>query len=87
MTAVERRAARLWRIRVPGALLSGTAVTVRLDASETDARIWVAVGAGHRRLPLSIGEAWAVFKLLGEALDITGDPPAFVRTPVQPTSR
>ncbi|GAA4216999.1 hypothetical protein GCM10022220_48610 [Actinocatenispora rupis] len=87
MTAIERRAARLWRIRVPGTLLTGTAVTVRLDASEIDARMWVAVGAGHRRLPLSIGEAWAVFKLLGEALDVTGDPPAFVRSPVTPTSK
>jgi hypothetical protein len=87
MTAIERRAARLWRIRVPGALLSGTAVTVRLDASDTDVRMWVAVGAGHRRLALSVSEAWAVFKLLGEALDITGDPPDFVRSPVTPTSR
>jgi hypothetical protein len=87
MTGIERRAARLWRIRVPGALLSGTAVTVRLDASETDVRMWVAVGAGRRRLPLSVPEAWAVFKLLGEALDFAGDPPEFVRTPVTPTSR
>lgn len=87
MTIIERRAARLWRIRVPGTLLSGTAVTVRLDASETDARMWVAVGNGHRRLPLSVPEAWAVFKLLGEALDITGDPPDFVRAPVTPSSR
>lgn len=81
------RAARLWRLRAPGPVESGTAVTVRLDASDTDVRVWVSVGNRHRRLPLSLDEAWAAFKLLGAALDYTGDPPAFVRVPVAPTKK
>jgi hypothetical protein len=74
--------ARLYRIRVPGDEHS-TAVTVRL----TDDSAWVAVGSGRRRLPLSVPEAWALFRALAEALDSAGDPPEFIRTPIKPTSK
>ncbi|BCJ37932.1 hypothetical protein Athai_54350 [Actinocatenispora thailandica] len=87
MTAADMWAARLWRLRVPDVRTKGTAVTVRLDANETDARIWLAVGSGHRRMPLTLPEAWAVLKLLAEAVDFTGDPPPFVARTVTPTTK
>ena len=74
--------ARLYRIRVPGDPRS-TAVTVRL----TEDAAWIAVGSRHRRLPLSIPEAWALFRALAEALDSAGDPPGFIATPITPTDR
>jgi hypothetical protein len=84
----QERAARLWRLRAPsGDRLAGTAVSVRLDATETEVRVWVAVGNRHRRLPLSLDEAWAVFKLLGEALEFAGEPPEFVKVPIRPVKK
>lgn len=71
------QAARLFRIRVPGSVRS-TAVTVRLAGESA----WIAVGNRHRRLPLTMPEAWALFRALAEALDTAGDPPAFIHTPV-----
>jgi len=70
--------ARLFRIRVPGSERS-TAVTVRL----TDETAWIAVGSRHRRLPLTVPEAWALFKALADALDTAGEPPGFLATPVK----
>lgn len=75
-------AARLYRIRVPGDEHS-TAVTVRLTADSA----WVAVGSRHRRMPLPIPEAWALFRALAEALDSAGDPPEFIHTAITPTSK
>ena len=81
-TASADPSARLYRIRVPGDEHS-TAVTVRL----TDESAWVSVGSGRRRMPLSVPEAWALFRALAEALDSAGDPPEFIRTPIKPTSK
>jgi hypothetical protein len=83
----ENWAARLWRLRAPGDRPAGTAVSVRLDATEDEVRVWVAVGNRHRRLPLSLDEAWAVFKLLAEALEFAGEPPEFVRVPIRPATK
>ncbi|BCJ29599.1 hypothetical protein [Actinocatenispora sera] len=79
MSAVpaDNDGARLFRIRVPGSDKS-TAVTVRM----TDESAWIAIGARHRRLPLTVPEAWALFKALADALDTAGDPPAFLSRPV-----
>lgn len=84
----QERAARVWRLRAPNPdRRAGTAVSIRLDATDTDVRVWVAVGNRHRRLPLSLDEAWTVCKLLAEALDFTGEPPAFVRVPIRPAKK
>jgi hypothetical protein len=50
-------------------------------------RMWVAVGSRYRRLPLSVPEAWALFRLLAEALDTAGEPPEFIRTAITPTEK
>ena len=85
----QQRAAQVWRLRVPSEArpTSGTAVTVRLDATETEARVWIAVGNRYRRLPLSLDEAWAVLKLLAAAMDLTGEPPEFVQVPITPSRK
>ncbi|GAA4199682.1 hypothetical protein GCM10022220_02830 [Actinocatenispora rupis] len=71
---------RLFRIRVPGD--PSTAVTVRM----TDDSAWIAVGSRHRRMPLTVPEAWALFRALSEALDTAGDPPRFIAQPVRKSS-
>jgi hypothetical protein len=90
VTASKTSSARLWRLRLP-ANESGheVALSVRMDQDrETGApRVWVAVGSRYRRLPLTVPEAWALFRLLAEALDTAGEPPEFIRTPITPTSR
>jgi hypothetical protein len=81
---------RLWRLRLP-ANDDGhqVAVSVRVDHDRETGRdrVWVAVGSRYRRLPLSLDEAWALFRLLAEALDSAGDPPEFIRTPITPTEK
>lgn len=82
MSAVPADDPRLFRIRVPGDTAS-TAVTVRM----TDDSAWIAVGSRHRRMPLTLPEAWALFRALAEALDTAGDPPGFIATPVRKSNR
>jgi hypothetical protein len=82
--------ARLWRLRLP-ANDDGhqVAASVRMDLDrETGApRVWVSVGSRYRRLPLTVDEAWALFRLLAEALDTAGEPPEFIRAAITPTEK
>ncbi len=90
MTATKTGSARLWRMRLP-ANESGqqVALSVRMDADPQtgEPRVWVAVGSRYRRLPLTVPEAWALFRLLAEALDTAGEPPEFIRTAITPTEK
>jgi hypothetical protein len=90
MPASTPTGARLWRMRLP-ANDDGheIALTVRMDNDPATGRerVWVAVGSRYRRLPLSVPEAWALFRLLAEALDSAGEPPEFIRTDITSTSR
>lgn len=89
-SSTQTSSARLWRMRLP-ANGSGheVALSVRMDSDrETgEPRVWVAVGSRYRRLPLTVPEAWALFRLLAEALDTAGDPPEFIRTAIIPTEK
>jgi hypothetical protein len=89
-TSSQTSSARLWRMRLP-ANESGheVALSVRTDSDPQtgEPRVWVAVGSRYRRLPLTVPEAWALFRLLAEALDTAGEPPAFIRTAITPTEK
>jgi hypothetical protein len=90
VTAAQTSPARLWRLRLP-ADESGreVALSVRMDQDRESGapRVWVAVGSRYRRLPLTVPEAWALFRLLAEALDSAGEPPEFIRTAITPTEK
>jgi hypothetical protein len=89
-SSTQTSSARLWRMRLP-ANDSGheVALSVRMDADPASGapRVWVAVGSRYRRLPLTVPEAWALFRLLAEALDTAGEPPEFIRTAITPTEK
>jgi hypothetical protein len=82
--------ARLWRMRLPADDEGHqVALTVRMDSDPQTGRdrVWVAVGSRYRRLPLTVPEAWALFRLLAEAMDTAGEPPEFIRTAITPTDK
>lgn len=88
--ASMKTGARLWRLPVPENE-QGQRVTVSLrmdcDPQTGTPRVWVAVGSRYRRLPLTVPEAWALFRLLAEALDTAGEPPEFIRAAITPTEK
>jgi hypothetical protein len=82
--------ARLWRMRLPADDEGHqVALTVRMDSDPRTGRdrVWVAVGSRYRRLPLTVPEAWALFRLLAEAMDTAGEPPEFIRTAITATDK
>lgn len=88
--SAEAGSARLWRLRLPaGESGQQVGLSVRMDHDPVSGtpRVWVAVGSRYRRLPLTVPEAWALFRLLAEALDSAGEPPEFIRTPIISTEK
>jgi hypothetical protein len=88
--AATKTGALLWRLPVPATDQGHqVAVTLRTDRDPNTGagRVWVAVGSRYRRLPLTVPEAWALFRLLAEALDTAGEPPEFIRAVITPTEK
>ncbi|MGK5522438.1 spread protein [Micromonospora sp. URMC 107] len=81
-TAEEPR--RFYRLRAPHVDKASVPVTVRVTP---DADLYVAVGAGRRRMYLTPSEAWALWRCLSEAVASTGEPPEWIRVHVTPTHR
>jgi hypothetical protein len=75
---------RFYRLRAPHVEKTTSAVTVRVTDG---ADLYVAVGAGKRRMYLTTEEAWALWRCLSEAVASTGNPPDWIRVPVNPTHR
>jgi hypothetical protein len=73
-----------WRLRAPDVVRTSVAVTVRVTEG---ADVYVAVGAGSRRMYLTEREAWALWRCLSEAVATLGDPPDWIRVNVPPTDR
>ena len=90
MTAQDIPARRFYRLRTePGAAGGkGTAVSVRVDADRPDPfPVYLAVGSGRRRMYLTTGEAWALWRCLSEAVSSLGAPPDHIRTHIDPAGR
>ncbi|MGC5032185.1 hypothetical protein [Micromonospora sp. DT229] len=77
MTAPGRR---FYRLRTPEPV---TAVSVRVDPYP----VYLAVGAGRRRMSLTPDEAWALWRCLSEAVASLGTPPDYIRTDIRPARR
>ncbi len=77
-------ARRFYRLRAPDVDRASVAVTVRVTDGED---LYLAVGAGRRRMYLTPAEAWAAWRCLSEAVASTGDPPDWIRVHITPTSR
>jgi hypothetical protein len=75
---------RFYRLRAPHLERTSTAVTVRVTDGED---LYVAVGSGSRRMYLTPGEAWALWRCLSEAVASTGEPPDWIRVRITPTPR
>ncbi|MFI2662078.1 spread protein [Micromonospora carbonacea] len=75
---------RFYRLRAPHVDKASVPVTVRVTP---DADLYVAVGAGRRRMYLTPAEAWALWRCLSEAVASTGEPPEWIRVHVRPTTR
>ncbi|MGB2567718.1 spread protein [Micromonospora citrea] len=75
---------RFYRLRAPHVDKASVPVTVRVTP---DADLYVAVGAGRRRMYLTPSEAWALWRCLSEAVASTGEPPEWIRVHVKPTTR
>ena len=56
-----------------------SAVSVRVTPG---ADLYLAVGAGRRRMYLTPDEAWALWRCLSEAVASLGQPPEWIRTTV-----
>lgn len=80
----ERPARRFYRLRAPHVDRTSIAVTVRVADGED---LYVAVGAGSRRMYLTPTEAWALWRCLSEAVASTGEPPDWIRVRITPTGR
>ncbi len=80
----DEPARRFYRLRAPHVQKTTSAVTVRVTDG---ADLYVAVGAGKRRMYLTPEEAWALWRCLSEAVASTGEPPDWIRVPVNPTGR
>lgn len=74
---------RFYRLRTPDANGSTTAISVRID--EDTGQLYLAVGAGSRRMYLTVLEGWTVWRCLSEALGSLGDPPPHIRTTIYPS--
>ncbi len=80
MTATDA-ARRFYRLRTPAPTGPGMAVSVRVDLERPDPfPVYLAVGAGRRRMYLTPDEAWALWRCLSEAVATLGDPPDWIRT-------
>ncbi|MGB2569288.1 spread protein [Micromonospora citrea] len=75
---------RFYRLRAPHVDKASVPVTVRVTP---DADLYLAVGAGRRRMYLTPNEAWALWRCLSEAVASTGEPPEWIRVHVKPTTR
>jgi hypothetical protein len=75
---------RFYRLRAPHPTEGSSAVTVRVTEGED---LYVAVGAGRRRMYLTPAEAWALWRCLSEAVASTGAPPDWIRVPITPKTR
>jgi hypothetical protein len=75
---------RFYRLRAPHIERTSTAVTVRVTDGED---LYVAVGAGKRRMYLTPNEAWALWRCLSEAVASTGEPPDWIRVQINPTRK
>ncbi|WFE60819.1 spread protein [Micromonospora sp. WMMD712] len=75
---------RFYRLRAPHVDKASVPVTVRVTP---DADLYVAVGAGRRRMYLTPAEAWALWRCLSEAVASTGEPPEWIRVHIRPTTR
>ncbi|GGJ93839.1 hypothetical protein GCM10010123_24630 [Pilimelia anulata] len=75
---------RFYRLRAPDVERTSTAITVRVTPGEG---LYVAVGAGRRRMALTTEEAWALWRCLSEAIASTGTPPDWIQVHVNPTPR
>ena len=75
---------RFYRLRAPHVEKTTSPVTVRVTDGQD---LYVAVGAGKRRMYLTTEEAWALWRCLSEAVASTGNPPDWIRVPVNPTHR
>jgi hypothetical protein len=75
---------RFYRLRAPDIQRGTSPVTVRVTEGED---LYLAVGAGRRRMYLTPDEAWALWRCLSEAVASTGQPPDWIRVPVTPKPR
>ncbi|WP_053653990.1 hypothetical protein [Micromonospora sp. NRRL B-16802] len=76
---------RFYRLRTPEPT---TAVSVRVDPERSDPYpVYLAVGAGRRRMSLTPDEAWALWRCLSEAVATLGTPPDYIRTDIRPARR
>ncbi|MEU6074810.1 hypothetical protein [Micromonospora sp. NPDC047074] len=76
---------RFYRLRTPEPT---TAVSVRVDPERPDPYpVYLAVGAGRRRMSLTPDEAWALWRCLSEAVAALGTPPDYIRTDIRPARR
>jgi hypothetical protein len=84
MSDQEQSTRRFYRLRAPDAQRGSSAVTVRVTDGED---LYLAVGAGRRRMYLTPAEAWALWRCLSEAVASTGNPPEWIYVPVTPKDR
>jgi hypothetical protein len=77
-------ARRFYRLRAPHVQNTTSAVTVRVTEGRD---LYVAVGAGKRRMYLTTEEGWALWRCLSEAVASTGEPPTWIRVNITPTHR
>ncbi|MEU0553820.1 spread protein [Dactylosporangium sp. NPDC006015] len=75
---------RFYRLRAPHVLAGSSAVTVRVTDDED---LYLAVGAGRRRMYVTPAEAWALWRCLSEAVASTGEPPDWIRVPITPKAQ
>ncbi len=75
---------RFFRLRAPDVDHTSVAVTVRVTEG---ADLYLAVGAGKRRMYLTPAEAWALWRCLSEAVNTLGPPPEWIRVHLRPTDR
>ena len=79
---------RFYRLRAPTPTGDTTAVSVRVDPDRPDPYpVYLAVGGGRRRMYLTPGEAWALWRCLSEAVASLGEPPEHIRTTIRPGRR
>lgn len=76
---------RFYRLRAPTSDGRDTATSVRIDADT--GQLYLAVGAGSRRMYLTSAEAWTLWRCLSEALGSLGEPPDHIRTNLRPSRR
>jgi hypothetical protein len=84
MTGNPEPQRRFFRLRAPDVDRTSVSVTVRVTDG---ADLYLAVGAGSRRMYLTPAEAWALWRCLSEAVATLGPPPEWIRVHVRPTPR